>query len=185
MPEQTEPRAEVRGAKPQAAPEAVEDAGSPRDRLGAAERERDEYLGLLQRTRADFENYQKRVQRDLAEERRHAHAPLARELLAVLDNLQRALDAARGDGEGGALTQGVTMVQSQLLDVFRRFGITPIEAQGQPFDPMVHEAVLQQPRPDMAPGTVTQVIEPGYRLHERVLRPARVAVAAAPPEPRR
>jgi molecular chaperone GrpE len=118
------------------------------------------------------------VQRDLAEERRHAHAPFARELLPVLDNLQRALEAARQQGETGPLVQGVALVQSQLRDVFARFGITPIDALGQPFDPNLHEAVMQVPRDDVAPGTVVQVLEPGYRLHERVLRPARVAVAA-------
>jgi molecular chaperone GrpE len=71
------------------------------------------------------------------------------------------------------------MVQAQLLDALRRFGITAIDALGQPFDPAWHEAVRQQPRPGVAPGTVVQVLEPGYRIHERVLRPARVVVAAA------
>jgi molecular chaperone GrpE len=74
--------------------------------------------------------------------------------------------------------QGVALVQTHLLDVFRRFGITPIDALGQPFDPHLHEAVQQQPRADVVPGTVVEVLEPGYRLQERVLRPARVVVAS-------
>jgi molecular chaperone GrpE len=178
MPEQLKPEADA--LEPQAAAAVLEDLESLRNRLGAAEQQRDEYLDLLRRTRADFENYQKRVQRDLAEERRYAHAPFARELLPVLDNLQRALDAAKHEGEKGPLVQGVTLVQSHLLDVFRRFGISPIDPVGQPFDPNVHEAVLQEPMTDVAPGTVVQVLEPGYRLHDRILRPARVTVAAPP-----
>jgi len=156
-----------------------EDLESSQRRVAAAEQQRDEYLDLLQRTRADFENYQKRNQRDLTEERRYAHAGFARELLPIVDNLQRALNAARQQ-EGGSLVEGVNMVQAQLLDVFRRFGITPIDPRGQPFDPNLHEAVVMQPRTDVAPNTVIETLEPGYRLHERILRPARVAVAAPP-----
>jgi molecular chaperone GrpE len=165
----------------QAASAVLDDLESLRSRVTVAEQQRDEYLALLQRARADFENYQKRIQRDLAEERRYAHAAFARELLPVLDNLQRAMDAARQQGEKGPLVQGVALVQSQLHDIFSRFGVTPIDALGRPFDPNVHEAVQQQPRTDVAPGTVVAVLEPGYRLHERVLRPARVVVAASPP----
>lgn len=154
-----------------------DDLGALRDRAGAAERTRDEYLDLLQRTRAEFENYQKRARRDLEEERRYAHLPFSRELLPVLDNLQRALEAGRQEAEKEPLLQGVAMVESLLLDTLRRFGVTPIDALARPFDPMLHEAVAQEPRADAAPGTVVRVLEPGYRLHDRVLRPARVVVA--------
>lgn len=152
-----------------------EDLESLRTRLGAAEQQRDEYLALLQRNRADFENYQKRVRRDAVEERRYAPA---HELLPALDNLQRAMEAAEKQGATGTLVQGVAMMRAQLLDALHRFGITPINALGQPFDPTWHEAVMQQTRPDVAPGTVVQILEPGYWIHERVLRPARVVVAA-------
>jgi molecular chaperone GrpE len=172
------------GSEDQVASAVLEDLESLRSRVTVAEQQRDEYLALLQRIRADFENYQKRNQRDLAEERRYAHAAFARELLPVLDNLRRALDAARQQAEKGPLVQGVALVQSQLLEIFGRFGVTPIDALGQPFDPNLHEGVQQQPRTDVAPGTVVEVLEPGYRLHERVLRPARVVVAA-PPTPDR
>jgi molecular chaperone GrpE len=168
------------GPEAQAASAVLEDLEALRNRVTVAEQQRDEYLALLQRVRADFENYQKRIQRDLVEERLHAHGAFARELLPVLDNLQRALEAARQQGEKGPLVQGVDMVRSQLLDIFGRFGITPIDALGQPFDPNLHEAVMQQPRADAAPGTVVEVLEPGYRLRDRVLRPARVVVAAPP-----
>jgi molecular chaperone GrpE len=183
MAERMKPESAARpagGVESEAASAVLEDLESLRERLGTAEQQRDEYLALLRRTRADFENYQKRVQRDLTEERRYAHAPFARAILPVLDNLQRALEAARQAGEKGPLIQGVTLMLSQLLDILRSFGITPIAAEGQPFDPMMHEAVLQEPRTDVDPGTVVRVLEPGYRLHERILRPARVAVAAPP-----
>jgi molecular chaperone GrpE len=168
----------------QAASAVLEDLESLRSRVTVAEQQRDEYLALLQRARADFENYQKRIQRDRSEERRYAHAAFARELLPVLDNLRRALDAARQQAEKGPLVEGVGLVQSQLLEILGRFGVTPIHALGQPIDPNLHEGVLHQPRADAAPGTVVEVLEPGYRLHERVLRPARVVVAA-PPTPER
>jgi molecular chaperone GrpE len=158
----------------------LDEPESLQDRIAAAERQRDEYLDLLQRTRADFDNYQKRTQRDLAEERRYASAAFARELLPVLDNLQRALEAASKQRDLGPLAQGVAMVESQLIGALGRFGIAPVIALNQPFDPNVHEVVLQRPRTDVPPGTIVEILQPGYRLHERVLRPAKVAVAAAP-----
>src|SRR4029079_15513905 len=99
-----------------AASAVLEDLESLRSRVTVARQQRDEDTALLQRTRADFENYQKRIQRDLTEERRYAHAALARELLPVLDNLQRALDAARQQAEKSPMVQGVALVQSQLLE---------------------------------------------------------------------
>ena len=151
-----------------------------RARAEAAEQSRDEYLNLAQRTRADFENYQKRVQRDLAQERRYAQAPLAADLLPALDNLERATAAATQAGEKGPLVQGVAMVQAQLLDVLRRHGVTRIEARGQPFDHDLHEAVMQQPSKDVPPHTVLQVLEPGYLIHDRLLRAAKVIVSKSP-----
>lgn len=150
-----------------------------RRRLEKAEQERDEYLALARQGRADFENYQKRAQRDLATERRYAQLPLAGDLLPALDNLERALDAARQAGDDGPLARGVALVQTQLLDALRRHGVSRVEAQGQPFDPNRHEAVMQQPSAEVPPQTVLQVLENGYLLHERVLRPARVIVSAA------
>jgi molecular chaperone GrpE len=153
-------------------------------RLQAAEKARDEYLDLARQTRADFENYQKRSARDLATERRYAQAPLAGDLLPSIDNLERALTAAKQGGDKpetlAHLVQGINMVQSSLLDVLRRHGVTRIDAQGKPFDPNLHQAVMQQPSADVPPNTVLQVLEQGYMLHERVLRPARVIVSAPP-----
>lgn len=148
-----------------------------RSQLKSAEKERDDFRTLAQRTQADFENYQKRLQRDRQEERRFAHAGLARDLLPALDNLERATAAAKQAGETGPLVQGVAMVQSQLLDVFKRHGIIPIEALGRPFDPNLHQAVMQQAAPEQPPNTVLQVLEQGYMIHDRVLRPASVVVS--------
>src|SRR5205814_7266097 len=103
-------------------------------------------------------------------------------LLPVLDNLERATVAAKQANETGPLVQGVAMVLTQLRDLLRRHGITPIEALGQSFNPNLHQAVLQQPTKEHPPFTVVNVLEQGYTLHDRVLRPASVAVAVAPPE---
>jgi molecular chaperone GrpE len=171
---------EEHDAAVEAGEQVLDDLDSLRTKLQAVEQKRDEYLDLAQRTRADFENYQKRMQRDLALERRFAQTPLAADLLSSLDNLERATTAAQQAGEKGPLVQGVTMVHSQLLDILRRHGVTRIEAERQAFDPNLHQAVMQQPSKDHAPMTVVQVLEQGYMIHDRVLRPARVAVSTAP-----
>src|SRR5437016_4000090 len=164
----------------EAATAIMDDLEALRERTLAIERERDEFRNLLQRTRADFENYQKRTQRDLAQERRYCRAGLALDLLPMLDNFERAVVAAQQAGETGPLVQGVAMIQSQVLDVLKRHGITRIEAQGQPFDPNLHQAVMQQPSAEQRPNTVLQVLEQGFMIHDRVLRPARVVVSVPP-----
>src|SRR2546427_13293388 len=103
----------------------LDDLESLRTRASSAEKERNEFLALLQRTKADFENYQKRAQREREQERKYWHAPLALGLLPVLDNLERATTAAQQAGEKGPLVQGVALVQNQLLDLLSRHGITP------------------------------------------------------------
>lgn len=153
-----------------------------RDRLREAEETRDRYLNLARQKQADFENYQKRVQRDQAQERRYAHAPLVRDLLAALDNLERAIAADRKTGEDSPLAQGVAMVYNQLLDVLKKHEVAQIPAMGQPFDPNVHEAVAQVPSKEHAVTTVIDVMEQGYMIHDRVVRPARVAVAVPSPQ---
>jgi molecular chaperone GrpE len=167
-------------ADTEAATGVLEDLETLRNRAATAEQERDQFLALVQQTRADFENYQKRVQRDMAQERRYAQKPLALDLLSCLDNLERATAAAKQAGETGPLVQGVAMVHAQLLDTFRRHGVTPIDALGKPFDPNLHQAVMQLPSAEHPPNTVVQVLEQGFMLHDRVLRPARVVVSKAP-----
>jgi molecular chaperone GrpE len=145
--------------------------------LRARASERDQYLDLLQRTRAEFENYQKRNQKEREQDRRYFVSGLAGDLLPVIDNLERATAAAQQAGEQGPLVQGVALVHSQFLDILKRHGVTRIDAQGKPFDPNLHQAVMQQTAADQPPGTVVQVLEPGYKISDRVLRPAKVAVS--------
>lgn len=158
-------------------PQAHDDLAS---RVVALEKERDEFKALALRTRAEFENYQKRAQREAAQERRYAQGPLAADILPNLDNFDRAVAAGKQAGETGPLVQGVAMVQAQFLDTLKRHGVTRIEAEGQPFDPNQHQAVMQQSSKEHPPNTVLQVLEQGFLLHDRVLRPARVIVSSAP-----
>src|SRR6266540_338497 len=153
---------------------------SLRARLEAAERERDQYLAMLKTKTAEFENYQKRQRRIQEEEGRYAQYDFALGLLPILDNLERATAAAKQAGETGPLVQGVAMIESQFLDLLRRFGVTRIDALGKSFDPNLHQAVMQQPSAAHAPNTVVSVFAPGYTMHDRVLRPAQVAVSVPP-----
>jgi molecular chaperone GrpE len=149
------------------------------ERAALLEKERDEYLNDLKRVAADFENYRKRVARDQESLVARAHERLVKELLPVLDDLERALAAAE-EHEEAKLEEGVRLVHRSLEDALRREGLAEIETNGQ-FDPHVHEALLSQPS-DAEEGSVLEVLQKGYRLGDRVIRPARVIVAAAPTE---
>jgi molecular chaperone GrpE len=128
---------------------------------------------------ADFENARKRLLRDSETEKKYATEPLARDILSALDNLDRALAAAKKAGDSGPLATGVAATAAQFLEIFRRHGITRIDCgPGTPFDPSLHEAVMQQPSADFPPGHVVQVLQQGFLLHDRVLRPASVIVSA-------
>jgi len=145
--------------------------------LEAQRRKAADYLDLAQRTRAEFENYQKRIQKDREQERRYMYGEFLRDLLPVLDNLERAIAAAEQAGEKGPLVDGVAMVQSQFLELFKRYGVTRIDALDKPFDPHLHQAVMQQATADKPANTVVQVLEQGYLNQDRVLRPAKVIVS--------
>jgi molecular chaperone GrpE len=145
------------------------------DALRQAEAQRDEYLRDLQRLAADFDNFRKRTAREQAAQAQRAHERLVQELLPVLDDLERALDAAEEHDED-KLVDGVRLVQQALRQALEREGLAEIEADGK-FDPHVHEALLAQPAEDAEQGDVLQVLQRGYRLGDRVLRPARVIVA--------
>lgn len=138
----------------------------------------DRYLRLA----AEFENYKKRVQKDQAEYTRYAHERLLRELLPVLDNFQRALQHAQQSGGTNGLIEGVELTCKQYLEVLSRFGVRPIPSVGQPFDPAVHQAVATVDPQGQAPNTIVEEYEKGYYLHDRVLRPAIVTVAAGGPD---
>src|SRR5258708_1857723 len=146
-------------------PDVVEDLESLRKRAA----ERDQYLDLLQRTRAEFENYQKRINKDRDQERRYFTSAILLDLLPVLDNLERASAAAQQPGEKGPLAEGIGLVLSQFMDFLKRNGVVRLEAQDQPFDPYLHQAVMQQPAPDKPANIVLQVLEKGYLNQDRVL----------------
>jgi len=145
--------------------------------LAAVQAERDERLNDLQRVAADFDNYRKRAQRDQENLVARAHERLVKELLPVVDDLERALDAA-AEHEEAKLEEGVRFVHRNLAEVLAREGLAEVETNGR-FDPHVHEALLTQPS-EAEEGSVIDVVQKGYRLGDRVLRPARVVVAAAP-----
>jgi len=136
----------------------------------ALAKERDEYLDALQRLKAEFDNYRKRVARDQQELAARAHERLVKELVPILDDLERAL-AHEGDVE-----EGIRLIHRQLADALAKEGLSEIETDGK-FDPHTQEALLSQPS-DAAEGDVIQVLQKGYRLGDRVLRPARVVISA-------
>ena len=142
----------------------------------AVARERDEYLDALQRLKAEFDNYRKRVARERESLVSRANESLVKELLPILDDLGRALDAA-GKHEEAKLEDGVRLVHESLVEALRRQGLEEISTDGR-FDPHVHEALLATPSAEHEEGTVLEVLQRGYRLGDRVVRPARVVIAA-------
>jgi molecular chaperone GrpE len=143
-------------------------------------KERDLLIDQDLRLRAEFDNFRKRASREALEARERAQGQLLGEMLPVLDNLERALDAAEHHDEGKVLG-GVRMVRDMFVDLLRRTGVEEIETVGASFDPNVHDAVVMQPS-EQEEGTVTAVLERGFRLGDRVLRPARVVVSEGPAE---
>jgi molecular chaperone GrpE len=163
------------------APDAAGDAATLRERVVKLEQQNDEFLRHL----AEYQNrnnemlqVMRRKDQELEGRLKFAHEKLALDLLTALDNLDRAVDAARKAGDKSPLTIGVAATQAQILEALRRHGITPIEALGQPFDPNKHQAIQSHPAgPGQAPNTVAQVVQQGFMIHDRVLRPAAVIVA--------
>ena len=132
---------------------------------------------LQLRALAELDNYRKRAAREMQDQLRYAQLPLVRDVLPVLDNVQRAIDAAEKTHDAAALLEGINLVAQQLRDVLKRHHCTPIEALHAPFDPNVHEAILQQPSAELPANTVLQDVRAGYRLFDRVVRPSQVIVS--------
>jgi molecular chaperone GrpE len=144
----------------------------------ALQAERDELFGRLQRLAAEFDNYRKRNARETAALTQRANERVVKELIPILDDLGRALEAA-SEHEEAKLEEGVRLVHRSLADVLKKEGLAEIETDGK-FDPHVHEALLSQPS-DAEEGSVIEVVQKGYKLGDKVLRPARVVVAAPAP----
>jgi molecular chaperone GrpE len=140
--------------------------------LAQANAQRDEYLALAQRVQADFENYRRRNVAAATEAYDSGRLSIIEQVLPVLDNIERAVEAAQDE----ATREGVSLVRRQLSDLFERWGLTPIDRGGEPFDPAMENAVLQGGPEEGAPGTVSAVLQKGYRFGSRVLRHALVRV---------
>jgi len=148
--------------------------------LADAQRERDEYLEIAKRTKADFENYRKRMGSEVQAAAGRGKAEVIREVVPVLDDLERAIQAAGLDPEGDsedALAHGVLLVFRSLRDSLSRNGVEAVDPQGEKFDPMAHEALSTLPAEGVESGTVVEVMQKGYRLGEQLIRPARVVVS--------
>jgi molecular chaperone GrpE len=152
---------------------------SASEQIALLKQERDELRDQALRARAEFANYQKRAKQQADADRVYAVGSLAKDLLEPLDNLDRAIEALRADGALG-ITAGLDMVQKQLHEIMARHGVEPIPAQGYPFDPNLHEAILQQPSLEHPEGTVVAEMSRGYTIRDRVLRPSKVAVSVKP-----
>jgi molecular chaperone GrpE len=163
-----------------------ETAGDPAERPAAApseadelRRERDALQDRLLRTAAEFDNYRKRMDRERRDLAEYAAADIVSELLPIIDNFERALQAPSGSDEE-SFRKGIELIHKQMFDLLRKRGVKAIEALGADFDPNVHEAVIHEPSESHREGEVMQQLQRGYRLGDRLLRPAMVKVAKRP-----
>ena len=148
-------------------------------KLEAKEQEAKETYDRLLRVSADFENYKKRSSREIEEFRKYANQTLLKEMLAVVDNLELAINSSNHQKKTDKnLIEGLNLTLNEILRVFEKFNVKPIAAQGQKFDPAFHEAVMQEETDDFPENTVVSEFQKGYLIHDRLLRPAMVAVAA-------
>ena len=173
-----------RGVDPASAPAAPASA----DPTAASAREAAELKDRLLRMLAEMENLRRRTDREIADTRQYAVASFARDLLAVADNMERALNTLSADFRGQAdpviksHIEGVELTERELIKVMEKHGIKKFDPRGQKFDPNLHQAMMQVPDPSVPDGTVVQVMAPGYMIGERVLRPALVGVAKGGPK---
>ncbi len=154
--------------------------GSPEEALAAAQQEiqaeKDRYLRLY----AEFDNYRKRAARDMEDFRKFANENLIREILPVVDNLERAILSSNGNEEAArCIVEGVEMTRKEIVRILERFHVRPVESLGTPFNPDFHEAVGQEESSEHEPNTVVREFQKGYLLHDRLIRPAMVMVSTA------
>ena len=167
-------------------PEAGHSAGEP-DRVSALEAERTDLKDRLLRTLADMENLRRRTEREVADARTYAVAGFARDMLTVADNIRRALEAVpaeagQADGPLKAFVEGVELTERDLLKSLERHGVKRLEPKGSKFDPNMHQAIFEVPNTEVPSGTVVEVVQTGYAIGDRVLRPAMVGVAKGGPK---
>lgn len=173
----SEPKAETGEAQ-----EAPTEVDQLKKEVAEARAEAAETYDRLLRLSAEFENYKKRMQRQAEDHRKYANENIIKDLLSVVDNLERAVNASRqSDSEADAcMLEGLEMTLNEIRKVLKKYQVEPVEAVGQPFDPTYHEAVMQQPSEEYPDNTVIQEMQKGYMLHDRLIRPAMVVVAKAP-----
>ena len=181
----------ARAHEPEAAegaPASAPEAAPKGDALATLEAEKLDLKDKLLRTLADMENLRRRTEREVADARTYAVTNFARDMLNAADNIRRALESvpaeARETAEGAlkALVDGIELTERDLLKTLERHGVKRVDPQGQRFDPNLHQAMFEVPNPDVTSGTVVQVVQSGYVIGERVLRPALVGVAKGGPK---
>jgi molecular chaperone GrpE len=159
---------------------AAEAVAEEEDPLTAAQQEAADYYDRLLRLSAEFENYKKRSSRELADFRKFANEQIIKDLLGVIDNLERAIASASDqEGNAGSIAEGVELTLKEIFKILEKNGVTVIAAEGETFDPTFHQAVMQQETSDQPPNTVVQELQKGYLLHNRLLRPSMVSVSKA------
>ncbi len=161
--------------------EGVENAAlDPQSEIERLNQELAEAQNRFLRSQADLDNFRKRSRREMDDERKYAFMPLVKDLCPFVDNLERALEAAQKNPNPSTILEGIKMVAQQLEEVLARHACTRIDALDQPFDPNMHQAILQQPAADKPANTVLHVAQVGFQLHDRVVRPAQVIVSSGP-----
>src|SRR5688500_4107683 len=180
----TEPEAEEKGspaARETAAPYTSSSAPEPEsveDDSEGLQADLDRFRDLALRSQADFENYKKRSAREKEEAIKYANSSLLEKLIAIVDNFELGLEAARAEGEQSPVFSGMSMVLQQLVDFLADSGLQPIDATGQKFDPNLHEAIAHEPSDEVPEGVVIRQTRRGYRLKDRLLRPSSVVVSS-------
>jgi molecular chaperone GrpE len=181
--EQDKEMTESRPAKHTPLPEAPEgrrEESDTEDPMAGLQADLDRFRDLALRSQADFENYKKRCAREKEEAIKYANNSLLQRLVAIIDNFELGLAAAKEQGRQSPIYSGMVLVQKQLNDLLAENGLQPIEAEGKPFDPNLHEAIAHEPSDEAPEGTVLRQVSRGYRIKDRLLRPAKVVVSSGP-----
>ena len=163
-----------------AAGELKPEAEQPDDDSEGLQADLDRFRDLALRSQADFENYKKRSAREKEEAIKYANSSLLERLIAIVDNFELGLEAARAEGEKSPVFSGMSMVLKQLMDFLTESGLQPIDALGQKFDPNLHEAIAHEPSAEFPEGVVVRQTRRGYRMKDRLLRPSSVVVSSGP-----
>jgi molecular chaperone GrpE len=168
---------DIAGAPTPAAPEAESENGQD-DPTASLQADLDRFRDLALRSQADFDNYKKRATREKEEAIKYANSSLLDRLIAIVDNFELGLSAAKSEGEKSPVYSGLSMVLKQLTDFLAENGLQPIDAEGQKFDPNLHEAIAHEPSAEVPEGNVVRQMRRGYRLKDRLLRPSTVVVSS-------